>query len=76
MKLQLRWSFSNRTALLCQHFHPHRYVRTPPGYSIYFYLNLQRKTMTETKERKLQNKIQLLEAKLETLELEVSAAKR
>lgn len=32
--------------------------------------------MTETKERKLHNKIQLLEAKLETLELEVSAAKK
>lgn len=32
--------------------------------------------MTETKERKLQHKIQLLEAQLETLELEVSAAKR
>uniref|UniRef100_H3C7X6 Centrosomal protein 83 n=1 Tax=Tetraodon nigroviridis TaxID=99883 RepID=H3C7X6_TETNG len=36
----------------------------------------KRKTLTETKERKLQNKIQLLEAQLETLELEVSAAKR
>eukprot|EP00066_Takifugu_rubripes_P030515 XP_011619781.1 PREDICTED: centrosomal protein of 83 kDa-like [Takifugu rubripes] len=36
----------------------------------------ERKTMTETKERKLQNKVQLLEAKLETLELEVSAAKK
>lgn len=32
--------------------------------------------MTETKERRLQNKVQLLEAKLETLELEVSAAKK
>lgn len=32
--------------------------------------------MTDTKERKLLNKVQLLEAKLETLELEVSAAKK
>lgn len=32
--------------------------------------------MTESRERKLQNKIQLLEAKTETLELEVSAAKK
>lgn len=32
--------------------------------------------MTEAKERKLQNKIQLLEAELETLELEVSAANK
>lgn len=32
--------------------------------------------MTDTKERKLLNKVQLLEAKLEMLELEVSAAKK
>lgn len=37
---------------------------------------VQRKTLTENKEKRLQDKIQLLEAKLEELELEAAAAKR
>lgn len=37
---------------------------------------IQRKTMTELKEKKLQDKIQLLEAKIEELEIEASTAKK
>lgn len=37
---------------------------------------LQRKTLTENKEKRLQDKIQLQEAKIEELELEASAAKK
>lgn len=37
---------------------------------------VQRKTLTENKEKKLQDKIQLLEAKIEELELEAAAAKK
>lgn len=37
---------------------------------------LQRKMLTENKEKRLQDKIQLLEAKIEELELETSAAKK
>uniref|UniRef100_A0A4W4F7N3 Uncharacterized protein n=1 Tax=Electrophorus electricus TaxID=8005 RepID=A0A4W4F7N3_ELEEL len=36
----------------------------------------KRKTMTEAKEKKLQNKIQLLEAKMEELEIEARVAKK
>lgn len=41
-----------------------------------FFFCVQRKTLTENKEKRLQDKIQLLEAKLEELELEASAAKK
>lgn len=37
---------------------------------------VQRKTLTENKEKRLQDKIQLLEAKIEELELEASAVKK
>ncbi len=37
---------------------------------------IQRKTMTELKENKLQDKIQLLEAKIEELEIEASTARK
>lgn len=37
---------------------------------------IQRKTMTELKENKLQDKIQLLEAKIEELEIEASTVRK
>lgn len=39
-------------------------------------LCVQRKTLTENKEKRLQDKIQLLEAKIEELELEAAAVKK
>lgn len=37
---------------------------------------VQRKALTENKEKKLQDQIQLMEAKLEEMELEAAAAKK